>query len=586
MAPRTTFLLFGLVAALFLVVAACGGDDDVARVAPAAPAPAAPAAPASAAPAAPAAPAAVAVPPAISPTRAPFVQPAVPAPAGAGVAMIKTGGTLRHFPTASVPNLDYIWQSSGVTGTIVRNFYDYPFGWDDQLQPQPQMVDTFSIRGDGMEYTFTLRDGLMFHDGKPVLAEDVTATILRWKESVFVPGKIWGLAEPTLEVVDDKTFKIKPTKPFGLWLSYWGQWPTFVMPKALVDSLEKEVINDDMTGSGPFKFVKWTPGDKVVSERFDAYVSRTDPKSGYTGARIAYVDFLEHIEVPDAGTKLAALQTGQGDLADGLPRDFFQTLQDTPGINTVIIRPGSRAEAATNKLYAPLNNPKSRLALVKISDPEEYMRAAYGPEELWETESCLFYCNSQWESYVGEEVYRNVDVAGAQVLWDEAVAETGFDGKMVLLTNPDYAEFYASALITKRNMETLGAEVDFVVTDWATVVGRKIANLHKDPQTEEGWHFYHTASSPFDPLGIQSMSNTWNGGWDNPVAQQLIIDFSQAASVQEAKDIVDELHRIWYYEDPATIMLGTANSMITMQDVVMGYVPHRTLMLDGLWLDR
>ena len=89
-----------------------------------------------------------------------------------------------------------------------------------------------------------------------------------------------------------------------------------------------------------------------------------------------------------------------------------------------------------------------------------------------------------------------------------------------------------------------------------------------------GGHYSERANQP------------WNGGWDNPVAQQLIIDFSQAASVQEAKDIVDELHRIWYYEDPATIMLGTANSMITMQDVVKGYVPHRTLMLDGLWLDR
>jgi peptide/nickel transport system substrate-binding protein len=293
--------------------------------------------------------------------------------------------------------------------------------------------------------------------------------------------------------------------------------------------------------------------------------------------------------VPDAGSKLAALQTGQGDFADGLPRDFYTTLLDLPGISTFIIKPGSRAEAATNKLYAPLNNPKSRLALVKISDPEEYMRVGYGPQELWEAESCLFYCNSTWESYIGEEVYRTVDVAGAQVLWDEAVAESGFNtatDKMVLLTNPDYAEFYAAALITKKNLETLGAEVDFVVTDWATVVGRKIANLHKDPQTEEGWHFYHTASGPFDPLGIQSMSATWNGGWNNPEAQQLIIDFSQAASFQEGKDIVDELHRIWYYEDPATIMLGTASSMNAMQDIVKGYVPHRTLMFDGVWLDR
>ena len=172
------------------------------------------------------------------------------------------------------------------------------------------------------------------------------------------------------------------------------------------------------------------------------------------------------------------------------------------------------------------------------------------------------------------------------MLWDEAVAETGFDGKMVLLTNPDLAELYAAALITRRVLDDLGAEVDFVVTDWATVISRKIANLQKDPQTEQGWHFYHTASAPFDPLGYQAISDKWNGGWDNPRGQQLIKDFAAATSVQEAKDIVDEIHRIFYFEDPATIPYGSYNQLVTMQDVVKGYVPHRTLTLDGLWLDR
>ena len=135
----------------------------------------------------------------------------VPSPAP----MVKTGGTLRHFPTASIPNLDLVWQASGVSQSIGRNFYDFPFGWDHRLEPGPQMVDTWSITVDAKQYTFTLRDGLQFHNGGPVKAEDVVATILRWKESVFVPGKIWALAEPTLEVVDEKSFKIKPTKPFA-----------------------------------------------------------------------------------------------------------------------------------------------------------------------------------------------------------------------------------------------------------------------------------------------------------------------------------------------------------------------------------
>ena len=596
------FVIFGLIAAVALVAVACGDDHDIAVVAPAAapaaapqapPAPAAVAAPAAPAPAAPQAPAA--------PAPAAAAAPSIAAPAGATpvtaraartvapvpVGMIMQGGTLRHFNAGSLPNLDIVRQGSNVASTIAHGFYDIPFGWDDDLVPQPQMVDTWSISADAKEYTFTLRDGLKFHDGTPVEAEDVTATILRWKTSVFTPGKIWGLAEPTLEVVDKKTFKINPTKPFGLWVSYWAQMPSYIMPKEVAEPLQVEDINTNYMGSGPFKFVSWSPGHKVVLERNDAYVSRTEPKAGTSGERIVHLDFTEHIAVPDAATKVAAMQTGQGEFADGLPNDFYQTLLDTPGLKVEVVKRWARPELATNKLYPPLNSPKSRLAILKMTDHEEYMRAGYGVEELWQLGSCLFFCGSQWESFVGDEPYfAKPDHAAAQVLWDEAVAETGFEGEMVLLASTDFPDFYAAALISKRNLEALGAEVDFVVTDWATVLSRKIANLQKDPQTEQGWHFYHTWSPPLDPLSYQAISDTWNGGWDNPRAQQLITDFSTAPSVQEAKDIVDEIHRIFWFEDPPTIPFGSFNYLITMQDNVKGYVPHRTITFDGVWLDR
>ena len=335
MISRTRYLAFGIVLALALTMtlAACGGDDDdddvavaAPAAAPAAPAPQAPAArtavafppaavpgapgaPAAPAPAAPAAPAATAIASIAAPAGAtPVTQRAAPKAAPAPGTVIKRGGTLRHFNSASLPNLDIVRQGSNVAHTIAAGFYDVPFGWDDNLVPQTQMVDTWSMSTDAKEYTFTLRDGLKFHDGTPVEAEDVTASILRWKTSVFTPGKIWGLAQPTLEVVDEKTFKLNPTKPFGLWVSYWPQLPTHVMPKEVAESLEVEDINTNYMGSGPFKFVSWAPGDRVVVERNDAYVSRTEPKSGNSGERIVHLDSIEHIAVPDAASKVAAMQ--------------------------------------------------------------------------------------------------------------------------------------------------------------------------------------------------------------------------------------------------------------------------------------
>ena len=86
-------------------------------------------------------------------------------------------------------------------------------------------------------------------------------------------------------------------------------------------------------------------------------------------------------------------------------------------------------------------------------------------------------CGTAWATEAHSDNYHNVDKMKAQELWDQAVEATGWDGKMVLLTNPDYPDFYAAALITKRILEDLGEEVDFVVTDWATVISRKSANL-------------------------------------------------------------------------------------------------------------
>ena len=70
---------------------------------------------------------------------------------------------------------------------------------------------------------------------------------------------------------------------------------------------------------------------------------------------------------------------------------------------------------------------------------------------------------------------------------------------MVLLTNTDYSDFYASALITKEILESLGAEVDFQVSDWATVISRKEAANARDTVEEGDWHFYHTWGGPLDP---------------------------------------------------------------------------------------
>jgi ABC-type transport system substrate-binding protein len=156
---------------------------------------------------------------------------------------------------------------------------------------------------------------------------------------------------------------------------------------------------------------------------------------------------------------------------------------------------------------------------------------------------------------------------------------------MVLLTNTDYSDFYAAALITKDILEGFGADVEFVVSDWGGVISRKEAHVATAP-ADGGWHFYHTWGGPNDPVTDGTISTGWNGGWHNAEAQQLIVDFAAAKSTEEAYAAVEALQTIFWTEDPATIPYGWFKFVVGRQDYVQGYVPHKRILMTGIWLDQ
>src|SRR4026209_1082440 len=195
-----------------------------------------------------------------------------------------------------------------VYDTLVEN--------DAKFQIQPQMVEKLELSRDKLTYTFTLRDGLKFHDGAAVKSADCIASIERWAKRDALGQRLAELTEKWT-VVDDKTFTLKLKRPFALTLDALGKPSSnvpFVMPERAAKTDAFENIKDTI-GSGPFKFVKeeWVPGNKVVFVKNTDYVPRKEAPSWASGGKVVKVDRVECSCIPDWARAAPARNAGEVD---------------------------------------------------------------------------------------------------------------------------------------------------------------------------------------------------------------------------------------------------------------------------------
>jgi len=154
-----------------------------------------------------------------------------------------------------------------------------------------------------MKYAFILRDGLSWHDGQPVVAEDCVESLKRWgKKDRF--GQLLMAHTARIRPIDKKTFTLELGERFGPVLDALGK-PSgnvpFMMPARIASTPPEEQIKE-VVGSGPFKFAKdeWQQGQQVVYRSNSDYIPRDEPPSGSTGGKKVYVDEVIWRHIPDA----------------------------------------------------------------------------------------------------------------------------------------------------------------------------------------------------------------------------------------------------------------------------------------------
>lgn len=420
---------------------------------------------------------------------------------------------LRMVPQADLKVLDPIWTTAFVTRDHGYMIYDTLFGFDEHGKVKPQMVDTYSSDPEGLNWTLTLRDGLAFHDGRPVAAEDVIQSLERWSQRDALGQKMFAMLDK-IEASDAKTIKLHFKQPFGMVLEALGKPssnPPFIMPKRVAETPASEQISDT-TGSGPyiFKADEFRPGEKVVYVKNEKYIPRDEPASGTAGGKHVYVDRVEWLIIKDAQTQANALVNGELDLLSWVPAEQYAALKANPKIEMTTPVPKGSYTLHLNHHVPPFDNPKIAQAAILTLNQEALLRAQMINKDLYNPCTSIYPCGSAYAS--GDTAYFT-----GKPQFDKAkqlLKEAGYDGKPVVLMNPsDFTLLNKFPPVLAQLLKQGGFNVDMQSMDWPSLVARR---AKKDLPENGGWNLFITgwgASDTMNPLYFAPMTGNGEKGW-------------------------------------------------------------------------
>ena len=461
----------------------------------------------------------------------------------------KGRSTLRFVAEADLKIVDPVWTTAYITRNHGYLVYDTLFGTDENLTIKPQMVDRTVVSDDGMRYTFTLRDGLKWHDGTAVHSEDCVESLKRWgKRDRF--GRLLMAHTSKLMPIDRKTFTVELAERFGPVLEALGKPSSnvpFMMPARIAATAPDAQITD-LTGSGPFRFSKdeWKPGEHVVYVRNPDYVPRTEAPSGSTGAKKVYVDKVIWRYMPDAWAAADALAAGDIDWWQEPPLDYFPKIESNPELQSFLFDPlGAQGWLRPNHLHPPFNNKKAREALLHMMDQVTYLALANGQSRYYRPCHSVFACRGPNATKVGADAIANHDLTKARQL----VKESGYDGRPIVVIHvTDRMHMNAAGLVTRQRLESIGFNVILKAMDWSTSLTLR---TRKEPPEKGGWNILHTwwmaadVMSPPVHFGLSGAgADAWFGWPEIPQLDKLTVDWVRTTEPAKRKQIAEELQKV------------------------------------------
>lgn len=462
----------------------------------------------------------------------------------AGAAWAET--TVTAVMHSGLRVLDPVITTAHITRNHAYMIYDVLLAQDENFQPQPQMAD-WTVSDDKLTYTFTLRDGLTFHDGAPVTAADAVASLKRWGQK-DAGGQVIMDRTASLEATDDKTITWTLKEPFVPMLdvlSKQSALPPFIMPARVAETSADEAITD-YTGSGPFRFVEaeFQPGVSVTYEKFDEYVPREEPASWMAGGKVVKVDRVVWTAMPDIQTAVNALSSGEIDYIEQMQVDLIPLLEGDPNVTVEVREPtGMMTMVRPNFLHPPFDNKDVRQAALKAIAQEPVLAAMIGNPEYYQLCGAVLGCGTALGSETGAESLTAGNGAEAA---KEQLAAAGYDGTPVVIMQPtDMVALMNQPVVVAQQLRDAGFTVELQPMDWQTLVTRRASQA---APAEGGWNMFITnwmvpeISNPISNPMLNGRGNdAWFGWPTDETAEALKEEYIDAETPEAQKAVAEKI---------------------------------------------
>lgn len=476
-----------------------------------------------------------------------------PAPGAAGPSWATTtaseatsgqkGGVLRAAIISEPPSLDPQWTTANVTTEVTCHICETLFTLDEKLNNIPLLAESLETSKDGLTNTIRLRRGIQFHNGKEMTVEDVEASLLRWSkiagQAKMLFARLDGISKP-----DPYTLVFKMKAPYAVFdsvLSFRSQ-AAAIMPKEQVEAAtEKNQISQPI-GTGPYKLVEWQKDRYIRVSRFANYHGGLgDKPNGAGGKRPAYLDEIRFIPVPDQSVRVAGVQSGDYDYAEGINPDQFALLKDSKVVTTVVSSvPNKCPTHYINKRSAVTADVYLRQAMMAVIDPGAALKAGWGSSDFYSVSGALMPKEGPWYTEVGTERFnvRNLDLA------KQLLGKSSYKGETIrYLTTQDYPNMYQEAVVLNQNLQALGLNTKLQVLDWASLISQRAK-----PDAWElfvTWNGYYT-----DPSLMDWMNPDYPGWWTNPEIDALRTKLLETTDQKARFSIFQDVQRLFYEQVP------------------------------------